>query len=252
LSESLNGVRAVFLSDTHLGPRIPAAYVSGVVEQALSLKPDLVLLGGDYVHAGSRYIRPAVDLFRPFIEAHIPTVAVLGNHDWYNSRGLIGRHLSELGVRMVDNSHVLINARTRRFAEGSATPSEALCIAGVGDLMMDYVDIRSALEAVPEHMPRLLLSHNPDVAELAPLRGGSGREPPRIDLMLSGHMHGGQIALPMIGPLYVPSRWGRKYAGGLVKGPKFPVLVSRGVGMSICPVRICVPPELLEVTLVRA
>jgi predicted MPP superfamily phosphohydrolase len=165
---------------------------------------------------------------------------------------LISGYLSEIGIRMVDNAHVLINAKTRRFAEGSSMPSEALCIAGVGDLMMDFVDIHAALEAVPEDVPRVVLSHNPDVAELAPLRGGSGREPPRVDLMMSGHMHGGQIALPFVGPLYVPSRWGRKYEGGLVKGPSFPVLVSRGVGMSICPVRICVPPELVEVTLVRA
>jgi hypothetical protein len=76
LPESMSGLRAVFLSDTHLGPRIPATYVASVVEQAISMKPDLVLLGGDYVHAGSRYIRPAVELFKPLMKADIPTIAV--------------------------------------------------------------------------------------------------------------------------------------------------------------------------------
>lgn len=252
ISESLAGLRAIFIADTHLGPRIPGAYIADVVKRTIALRPDLVLLGGDYVHCGRRYIEPAVALFRPLIEAGLPTAGVLGNHDWYNSRGIISKHLSEIGVRMVDNAHVLFNGKTRRFAEGSLAPSEALCIAGVGDLSMDAVDIHGALQDVPDSVPRLVLSHNPDAAELAPMRGETGRTPPRVDLMLSGHMHGGQIALPLLGPIYVPSKWGRKYAGGLVQGPAFPVLVSRGVGMSICPVRIGVPPELVEITLVPA
>jgi predicted MPP superfamily phosphohydrolase len=74
----------------------------------------------------------------------------------------------------------------------------------------------------------------------------------RIDLMLCGHTHGGQVALPLVGPVYVPCRTGRKYLGGLVKGPGFPVLISRGVGMSICPIRIGVPPEIVEITLSKA
>jgi predicted MPP superfamily phosphohydrolase len=173
-------------------------------------------------------------------------VGVLGNHDWYNSRGLISRYLSELGVRMVDNAHVLLDARTRKFVTDSVAPSETLCIAGVGDFLTDEVNIHRALKYVPERAPRIVLCHNPDGAEL----GSMQRE--RIDLMMCGHTHGGQITFPLVGPLYVPCRSGTKYAGGLVKGPGFPVLVSRGVGMSICPVRLGVPPEIVEITLAKA
>jgi predicted MPP superfamily phosphohydrolase len=97
--------------------------------------------------------------------------------------------------------------------------------------------------------PRLVIAHEPDTAEIGPLRDADA---PRIDLMLSGHTHGGQVRLPLVGAPIVPSRYGQKYAGGLVEGPRFPVLVSRGIGMSILPIRFAVAPEIVEVTLTRA
>lgn len=245
LPDQLVGFRAVLLSDTHLGPRIPAAFIRKAVSMSLDLRPDAFLLAGDYVHAGLRYIRPATELFRPLVESGIPTVGVLGNHDWYTGRGLISSYLSELGVRMVDNAHVLLDAHTRTFVDGPIASQEALCIAGVGDFLTDEVDIHRALQGVPGHTPRIVLCHNPDGADL------DSMQHERIDLMLCGHTHGGQIALPLVGPIYVPCQTGTKYLGGLIKGPGFPVLVSRGVGMSVCPVRIGVPPEIVEITLTR-
>lgn len=246
LPDQFIGFKAILISDTHLGPRIPAEFIRKAVSLSLDLKPDLFLLGGDYIHAGNRYIKPAAELFRPLVDSGTPTVGVLGNHDWYNGRGLITRYLTEVGVRMVDNAHVLLDGRTRKFASGPIAPRDSLCIAGVGDFLTDEVNIHRALQAVPEKAPRIVLCHNPDGADLPSMQ----RE--RIDLMLCGHTHGGQIRFPFVGPLYVPCRTGTKYAGGLLKGPGFPVLVSRGVGMSICPVRIGVPPELVEITLARS
>ncbi|MBX3375691.1 MAG: metallophosphoesterase [Phycisphaeraceae bacterium] len=252
LPESFDGLRAIFIADTHLGPRVPAAYIRDVIATALSLKPDLALLGGDYVHAGTRYIKPAAAMFRPLVEAGVPVVGVLGNHDWYNSRGLVRTFLEKTGVHMVDNARVFLDAQSRRIV--AQPPSSGICIAGVGDFLCDVVDADRALAGVPSGMPRVLLSHNPDVAELPTIAGrsGVGGGQRRIDLMLSGHTHGGQIGLPFIGPLYVPGNNGTKYAGGFVQGPAFPVIVSRGVGMSICPIRFCVPPELVEVKFTRA
>lgn len=249
LPPGFEGLRAVLIADTHLGPRISAAYIEETIRLALGLKPDLALLGGDYVHSGWRYIAPAAQLFRPLIAAGIPTVGVLGNHDWYNADGLISKHLVEVGVRMVDNSRVYLDGRFRKLVD--TPPAEGLCIAGVGDYLCHIVDMDAALAGVPATMPRIVLSHNPDAAELARTQGGSSKNR-RVDLMLSGHTHGGQIRLPIIGPPFVPSDHGAKYEGGLVPGPSFPVLVSRGVGMSICPVRLGVPPELVEVTFTRA
>jgi predicted MPP superfamily phosphohydrolase len=89
-------------------------------------------------------------------------------------------------------------------------------------------------------MPRLLLSHNPDVAEEKAFVG-SGL---RVDLMVSGHTHGGQIYIPGLGAPFVPSRYGQKYAQGLVQGPTCPVFVCRGLGLSTLPLRVGVPPEI--------
>jgi predicted MPP superfamily phosphohydrolase len=91
-----------------------------------------------------------------------------------------------------------------------------------------------------------LLSHNPDVAE-DPILLASRL---RVDLMISGHTHGGQVRLPLLGTPIVPSRFGSRYAGGFVKGPAFPVIISRGIGMSLLPVRWNVAPEIVEIELV--
>ena len=98
---------------------------------------------------------------------------------------------------------------------------------------------------LPREMPRILLSHNPDVAEEKDLLNYA----PRIDLMLSGHTHGGQISLPFVGAPITPSRYGQKYAAGLVKSPLCPVYVSRGLGTTIIPMRLGVRPELAVIEL---
>lgn len=242
LPSALDGLRLVQISDTHLGPRIPASFIRSAVDRALALAPDIFLLTGDYIHNGAAYIVPAAELFRPLVAAGRPVVGVLGNHDWYGGGREMSRALAAIGVRMIDNGRVWLDAGSRTAVPDP--PDQALCIAGVGDLMQDTVDPDAALGGVPDPVPRLLLSHNPDAAEL--------RIGHRVDLMISGHTHGGQVRLPLIGTPIVPSRYGSKYAGGLVRGPAFPVLISRGVGMSILPVRLGVPPELVEITLTRA
>jgi hypothetical protein len=104
--------------------------------------------------------------------------------------------------------------------------------------------LRKTLEGVSESMPRIVLAHNPDTAETVP-------PGVRVDLMCSGHTHGGQVSLPLVGTPIVPSEYGSRYAGGLCLGPSCPVVVSRGVGMAILPVRFRVPPEIGVIELVR-
>ncbi|MEX2217903.1 MAG: metallophosphoesterase [Phycisphaerales bacterium] len=251
LPESLDRLRLVHISDTHLGPRMPASFIREVVQRALSLNPDLVVLTGDYIHTGSRYIEPAAALFSPLTRSGVPVAGVLGNHDWYGNGRAMSAALTAIGVRMVDNGRAFLDARTRQWAEG-CEPGRTLCVAGVGDLVMDFISLNLAVGGVPPEVPRVLLAHQPDTAEMRQCVGLVGIPAPRIDLMLAGHTHGGQIRLPLIGTPFIPSRYGQKYAGGLVQGPKFPVVVSRGVGMSMVPIRRGVPPELVEVMLTRA
>jgi uncharacterized protein len=246
LPPALDGLRIVQLSDTHLGPRVPASYLQKVIARAVELNPDLFLLTGDYIHNGTRHITAAAELFQPLVATGRPVVAVLGNHDWYGSGAKMAAALTRVGITMVDNARTYLTP-TRTLTD-SATGA-ALCVAGLGDLMEDSIRVSKALDGVPAAMPRIVLAHNPDTAELPQLHPSRG---PRIDLMLSGHTHGGQIAAPFVGPLIIPSAYGHKYAGGLANAPGFPVIVSRGIGMSLIPVRLGVPPELVQVTLTRA
>ena len=133
-------------------------------------------------------------------------------------------------------------------ATGNGGP--ALCLAGLGDLRQHFIDPDAALRDVDPDIPRLVLSHNPDSAEEAAVTRKSA---PRIDLMICGHTHGGQVRIPGVGTAAsLLSRYGDKYAAGLVRGPACPVLISRGVGISLVPFRFLVPPEVVEITLTRA
>lgn len=250
LPESLHGLRLVQLSDTHLGPFVPSSHIRNAVRLALELKPDLVLLTGDYIYQGRAWIQRSAELFAPLTRGPeaVATVGTLGNHDWWGDGFAMARALETVGVRMIDNDRLFISARTRGLQGGC--PSEGgLCIAGLGDLIEDHIDPEAALAEVPQDMPRIVLAHNPDSAEDEAIDAPDG---PRIDLMISGHTHGGQVRFPIVGSLMVPSRYGQKYVGGLIEGPRCRVLVSRGVGMSVLPIRFGVPPEVVQITLMRA
>ena len=247
---ALDGLRAVFIADTHLGPRVPEEHIRRAYALARALEPELILLGGDYVHNGPRYLPRAFALMAEGLPIRaVPTIAVLGNHDWYADGPAARRGLIDMGVEVVDNRRVFLDARTRRVvAEADARPGDAVCFAGVGDAWEDRVDFVAALADVDPAIPRIVLSHQPDPAEHRQLyeRGY------RVDLMLSGHTHGGQVRLPLLGSPIVPSQFGTKYAYGVNAGPFCPVLTTSGVGMSIVPLRVNMPPEIVALEFVRA
>jgi predicted MPP superfamily phosphohydrolase len=237
LSPALDHLRIVQISDLHHGSWMSIAWVRQVIDVANSLAPDIVALTGDYVYRGHQYVRPvARELVR--LKARCAVLGVMGNHDWWEGGGQLTRRIfAEEGVQLIDND--------RRFLSpmGKLTDRPArdgLCIAGVGDLWEDKCLYAKALAGVPGGMPRILLSHNPDVAE-EPDFLTSGY---RVDLMLSGHTHGGQIRLPGVGAPVTNSAYGSKYAEGLVPGPVCPVYISRGLGMTVMPIRLGVRPEL--------
>ena len=246
LPDSLKGMRVVQVSDTHLGPRIPESFVVQAYRMAIELQPDLVMLTGDHVHDGIKENRRAAELCKPLVEG-CPggVVGVLGNHDWWGDGQGLSRILTGVGVRMIDNNRVWIDPATRGVVE--IDPGDGLAIVGLGDLTDGVINTDSAFAGVEAGTPRVVLAHNPDTAEIEGLtRVGAHR----VDLMLSGHTHGGQVRVPFLGTPIVPSVYGQKYAGGLVDGPAFRVLISRGVGMSMLPVRLGVPPEISLIELV--
>jgi uncharacterized protein len=241
LPSSLAGLRIVQITDVHHGPWLPLASVRHVVEAANALEPDLVFLTGDYVLSSDVYIQPAIaELAR--LRPKVATLAIMGNHDWWEGPELTRQELTKAGFVLLENARRVLTP-DRRLVDAA---EDGLALAGVEDLWEGKPHYQRALGGLPETMPRLLLSHNPDVAE-EPDFVASGF---RVDLMISGHTHGGQIFVPGMGTPIVPSRYGQKYAQGLVQGPTCPVFVCRGLGMSILPLRLGVAPEIavLELT----
>jgi predicted MPP superfamily phosphohydrolase len=248
LPVAFDGLRLVQFSDPHLGPRVPESFFAQAVQIVVDLQPDVVLLTGDYIHDNMEEVENAAKLCGPMVKAaKYGAVGVLGNHDWWGDGRAMSRALQEQGVRMIDNHRVWLDP-----VEGlvdSLVSQHSIAFAGLGDLTEDSVSIPRAFDGIGSKTPRIVLAHQPDTAELSSFRDSNA---PRVDLMCSGHTHGGQVRLPFIGTPLVPSKFGSKYAGGLVQGPAFPVVVSRGVGMSLLPIRFGVPPEIVEIILKQA
>ncbi len=244
LPPSLAGLKIVQMTDIHHDEWISLRHIADAVKLANSLRPDIVALTGDYVTASRALVAPSINALSALTPA-LGTVAVLGNHDWWTDPKETRRQFARVNIPLVDNSRQFFSADRQLVAD---IPASGLCIGGVGDLWEDAIEPETAFRDVPSDMPRLLLSHNPDVAEQGSIAAGQLR----IDLMLSGHTHGGQVRLPGLGTPIVPSAYGSKYAYGLVQGPSCRVNVSSGVGLAMLPVRLNVRPEIVEITLTPA
>jgi predicted MPP superfamily phosphohydrolase len=230
LPSTFRGTTVALISDVHHGPFVPLAYVRHIVETTNSLKPDLVLLAGDYVSSSPRYIAPVMDALGK-LKAGLGRFSVLGNHDHWESAPESRQALDAAGIAQVDNTGVWVERAGAR-----------LRVCGVGDLWTDRQHLAPALGDATDRDAVILLSHNPDFAE--------GVRDPRVGLIVSGHTHGGQVVVPGYGAPIVPSAFGQKYLHGLVRGPSCQVFISRGVGTVTPPVRFLCRPEIVLITLV--
>ena len=227
----LDGLRAGVLSDVHAGvPHMPLAKVARAVDALNDRAPDVHLLLGDFLDASQpwrRRIAPelvAKALGR--LRAPLGTLAVVGNHDWRNSGDRIWRALEAEGVTVLED-------RAVELANG-------LWVAGLGDLRHRRPDVGVALREVPEGAPAIVLTHDPDMFP---------EIPERVALTLAGHLHGGQVAIPLLRRPMMPSYYGERYARGHIIEHGRHLLVSSGLGTSGLPIRLLAPPEVLVVTL---
>ena len=230
LDPAFDGYRVAFLTDMHTSPIVPRWWLDKAVQVALDLKTDLVALGGDFLDDDPHYIAELGDILKP-LHAADGVIGVLGNHDHYVGAQGVREELVEASVQELLNSSMIVR-------RGAAQ----LAFAGVGDLQCDIIDFDQALDGVAAEVPRVVLSHDPDVFAYWPPHH-------RLDLMLSGHTHGGQALLPILGPPFVPSQFGLRYLKGLMRDGERQLYVSRGVGASGAPIRWRCPPELTEVVL---
>jgi uncharacterized protein len=240
LPPAFHGKTIAFLSDIHHSFAVPRPYIDHVVGVANSLSPDIVILGGDYVTAGTKgglvdgrkYIAPCFESLKK-LEAKMGRFAVTGNHDTRVGLNAIRAGIIAAGLQNIDNGGVWLEEAGQR-----------LRICGVADLRTDIPDIKLALANATNKDAVILASHNPDAAERTVTDD-------RVGLMLSGHTHGGQVVLPLIGAPAVNfcSDYGQKYRYGVVQGPKCKVFVTSGVGTLPPAFRLNCPPEIAFITL---
>jgi predicted MPP superfamily phosphohydrolase len=234
-SPALKGLRIAVISDLHGGsPYIDAAKIDRVVAMANAAKPDLVLLTGDYVIShviGGHHmpIEPIVAQLRR-LHASLGVYAVLGNHDRWEDADNIARAFRQAGIPVLENAHLMLPA-----------PRSDVTLVGIGDRSSGGARPREALSGVTG--PALCFTHSPDIFP---------RLPPVCALTIAGHTHGGQVWLPFVGRPAVAilsSRYGQKYAFGIVQEGGKTLFVSSGIGTSVLPLRFGVPPEVSLLTL---
>jgi predicted MPP superfamily phosphohydrolase len=238
LPSRLDGLRIVQLSDLHLSAIVPLETVQRAVATAEALTGELIVVTGDFVTGTADYAAACAQVLGE-LRAPLGVYAILGNHDHWTDADQVAHHLTAAGLTVLRN-------QGRAIARNGGE-SEDLWLAGLDDAYYGHDDLPAALRGAPEHVPVLLLVHEPDYVDRITGRA-NGR---RVILQLSGHSHGGQVNLPFIGPPILPYL-GKKYPRGLQRAGDTWVYTNRGVGVARPAVRFNCPPEVAALTLRRA
>jgi uncharacterized protein len=231
LPEAFTGFRIVHLTDFHYGLLVPLDVIRYVVSRTNQIPRDAVLCTGDYVH--EQQATGQIDRVWPVLAgltAPAGVYAVLGNHDhWADT----ARSLHWLAKTGQDLRH-----RTAMIDAGG----QRIWLAGAGDLQEDHLSLDELLAGIPKDDCRIVLAHNPDTADTD--------FSARVDLIIAGHTHGGQVRPPFMEPPVLPVK-NKTYSSGLKVSPRgTPVFISRGIGWSVYPVRFNCLPEIAVLELV--
>ena len=229
------------IADVHAGgPNMTAEHIGRLVDATNALRPDLVVLLGDYV-AHHRFVTEhvppevwAAQFAR--LAAPLGVWAIFGNHDWWFDIRPVRGALEQVGIPCLENRAVLLGEGGARF-----------WIAGLADQLAHRLgrgryrgldDLSGTLRQVTTDHPVILLAHEPDIFV---------KVPARVCLTLAGHTHGGQIRIPLLWPTFVPSRYGARFAYGHIVESGRHMIVSGGLGTSTLPVRLGMPPEIVHI-----
>jgi uncharacterized protein len=232
LPAAFEGFRIAQLTDVHHSRIVGIGEIERVVKITLRTNPDLIALTGDYTTSYRRYIEPCAEALGQ-LHAKEGVWAVLGNHDHYTD--------PELTTRALERHHItVLNNQNTTIRRGS----DAIQLSGIDDSSWAAANWIRALNGLDERKPTVMLSHQPIVLEYEPAE--------KVALILSGHTHGGQINLPLLG---APARFltkDLKYAHGLFRRGDTQLYVSSGTGVIGLPVRFGVRPEIAVLRLRRA
>ena len=230
LPGSFNRLRIVQISDIHHGLFLPPEMLEQAVRQANELNPDLVALTGDFVTYSRANIGPAAEILSN-LRARYGVFAVLGNHDFRVDAGAMTHALRHQQIQVLRNHHVKLG-----FG------GESLYVVGVDDYGYG-ADLRQAMRGIPREAATVLLAHNPRMISLAARHN--------VSLVLSGHTHGGQVNIPLLGTVYGRSPEQMRYKIGWDRLGTTQIYVSRGIGTIVLPWRLRCPAEISHLELLQ-
>jgi hypothetical protein len=234
LPDQFRGLRIVQISDFHYAEFTEPFFIRDIVHRVNSIKPDLVLLNGDYVTEGlfshRRTNQFAYRCAEILSQIECPLrYSVLGNHDSTFAQPAVTDALAVHHLNLLNNSFVPLERDGKR-----------LWIAGTGSATFHKMNLDKALPPANGGEPVILMVHEPDVLPHVARYN--------VDLMLSGHTHGGQVRFPFLPATQLPPL-GKKYVEGLFRLGPTQLYVNRGIGTVGLPIRFNCPPEITEITL---
>jgi len=233
LPEEFEGVKIVHLTDFHskgFGER-----EKKTVEIIREINPDFIFITGDFVDHSTEDWDSCQKFWRELSHQHQGKIfGVLGNHEhWIKSLDIsaIEKMLEESGISILNNENIKI-LRDNNY----------IYLIGVDDPDSEKDDLPKAIIDTEENIPKILLAHSPDIID--------NLQEEKVDLILVGHTHGGQVVIPFIKPFWVPTKNRGKYASGLFEINNTYLYVNRGVGLApTLPIRFNCPPEITVIEL---
>lgn len=226
IPSQFDGKKIVFISDIHEGFFFDQQRTQNLVSQVNALDPDLILLGGDYVDGDSEDVKPVFQALNN-LKAPLGVYAVLGNKDpQYLSLKTIG----QTNITYIGNKGTWIQSNGARIRVG-----------GVGDYNNGVQIPNATTSVVTPQDYVILLSHNPDYFPKV--------DKSKVDLVLSGHTHGGQVTFFGLWAPSTHSDYGNKYRTGVIKEANSTLVVSNGIGTTILPMRFFARPQIIVITL---
>jgi len=231
LPGGLDGLRVGVLSDIHYKPDRDEALLEAAVTRLLEEKPELIMLPGDFVDHSTDVITPMMRILSR-LHAPLGVFACMGNHDgWNGARAILQRSMERSGFTFLVNQHTRLQVR-----------GENLAIAATDHVWLGRPDPSRTLHGIPKHVPIIGMVHEPDFFD----RMIAARP---MALQISGHTHGGQCQVPLLG--YAPARvaYGEKYIEGVYAQGDSRLFVSRGLGTTGLRVRFSCRPEVAILTL---
>jgi len=223
IPQNFSGKKIVFVSDIHHGKFFSEKRVADIVKRVNRQNPDIIILGGDYIYGNDKYIEPCFEELSK-LKAPLGVYAVTGNHDEWENYELTMKNIIKAGIRILDND-----------AEWIEIDDEKIHLSGIR-WNSSNPDANAIVQNIHESNFSVLVSHDPGLAEELNVSN--------IDLMLSGHNHGGQMTLFGLWAFYLPSGYGQKYLTGIVEKGDTKILVSNGIGNTFVPMRFFARPQI--------